>query len=122
MIMYDIKEPYTTAMYLLKPTTISSKGVQKKSFQKCKDARVINCLFKTYGGTVSIASNEKSVNDIVAVVDTAIIETWYDPEITSNCRLAFDDNSHYEILGNPENISMRNKTLKIRLKKVSGGA
>ncbi len=121
--MYKTKEPYTTTMYLLKPTTTkSSKGVPKKDFQKCKDAAVINCLFKTFGGTIKTTSSEKDINGIIAVVDTAIVETWYNPEITSDCRLAFDDDNHYEILGSPENLSMRNKTMKINLKKVVGGA
>ena len=120
--MYEIKEPYTTAMYLLKPTVIRSKGVEEKTFPHCEGQPIINCLFKTYGGTVNTSSNEKNINDIIAVVDTAIVETWYDPNITADCRLAFDDDNQYEILGTPENISMRNKTLKIRLKKVAGGA
>ena len=120
--MYKTKEPYTTTMYLLKPTTITTKGVPKKTFEKCADAAVIKCLFKTFGGTVKTASSEKDINGLIAVVDTAIVETWFNPEITSDCRLAFDDNNHYEILGSPENISMRNKTMKINLKKVVGGA
>lgn len=121
--MYKINEPYTTLMYILKPTTtISSKGVPKKDFTKCSESQKMYCLFKTYGGTTSAMSNENVVNGIIAVVDTAIIETWYNPEITANCRLAFDDNNAYEILGAPENLSMRNRTMKIRVKKITGGA
>ena len=120
--MYRINEPYTTKMYILKPIKTMSKGVPKKDFQKCQDADSINCLFKTYGGTTSAMSNENSVNGIIAVVDTAIIETWYNPDITAECRLAFDDDNQYEVLGAPENISMRNKTMKIRVKKITGGA
>ena len=120
--MYKINEPYTTVMYLLKPIYKKSKGVKQKTFPKCEGAPIINCLFKTFGGTVKTSSNENDMNGIIAVVDTATIETWYDPRITSECRLALDDNNVYEILGSPENISMRNKTMKIRLKKVTGGA
>lgn len=120
--MYKINEPYTTAMYLLKPTTTISKGVPKKTFEKCSEGEQIFCLFKTYGGTVGTLSSEKEVNGIVVVADTATIETWYNPNITSECRLAFNDNDVYEILGSPENLSMRNKTMKIKVKKVKGGA
>ena len=120
--MYKINEPYTTTMYLLKPVYNKSKGVPQKTFEMCADAAVINCLFKTFGGTVKTSSSENDINGIIAVVDTATVETWYDPRITSECRLAFDDDNVYEILGSPENISMRNKTMKIRLKKIVGGA
>ncbi len=120
--MYKANEPYTTTMYLLKPTIKMSKGTSQKTFQKCADAAVINCLFKTFGGTVKTSGSENDINGIISVVDTAIVETWYNPDITSECRLALDDNNQYEILGNPENISMRNKTMKIRLKKIAGGA
>lgn len=120
--MYKIKEPYTTAMYLLKPVITRSMGVPSKTFPECKDASIINCSFKTYGGTVTTTSNEKDVNGLLAVVDTANVETWYNPDITSDCRLAFDDDNQYEIIGAPENVSMRNKTMKIKVKKVTGNA
>lgn len=120
--MYKINEPYTTAMYLLKPVITRSMGVPSKAFPKCKDAVIINCNFKTYGGTVTTTSNEKDVNGLLAVVDTANVETWYNPDITSDCRLAFDDDNQYEIIGSPENVSMRNKTMKIKVKKVMGNA
>ena len=119
--MYKINEPYTTAMYLLIPTITTSKGVPHKEYPLCANAPVINCLFKTYGGTISSQSNEKNVNDLVVVVDTADVETWYNPDIKSDCRLAFNDDEVYEIMGNPENLSMRNKTMKIRVKKITGG-
>lgn len=121
--MYKINEPYTTTMYLLKPIKKKSKGVEQKTFPKCADVTTtINCLFKTYGGTTSTMSSEKDINNVVVVVDTALVETWYNPLITSDCRLAFDDDNQYEILGNPENLSMRNRTMKLKLKKVMGGA
>lgn len=120
--MYKINEPYTTTMYLLEPVITRSKGVSNKTFPKCKDADIIYCSFKTYGGTVVTKSNEKDVNGLLSVVDTANVETWYNPNITSDCRLAFDDDNQYEIIGSPENVSMRNKTMKIKLKKVMGNA
>lgn len=120
--MYNISEPYTTVMYLLKPIMKKSKGTMQKTFQKCENATIINCLFKTFGGTVKTSGSENDINGIISVVDTAIVETWFNPDITSECRLALDDNNQYEILGSPENISMRNKTVKIKLKKIAGGA
>lgn len=119
--MYKIKEPYTSTMFILVPTTEMIKGVPQKSYTSCINSDKIKCLFKTYGGT-EITSNEKDVNGIISVVDTAIVETWYNSKITSDCRLAFDDDTKYEIIGNPENISNRNRTMKIKIRRVIGGA
>ena len=120
--MYSISEPYTTTMYILKPTETLVKGVVKKTFSTIEESKKINCLFKTYGGTVTSSSSEKATNGIIAVIDTATVETWYNTDITSDCRLALDKDNIYEILGSAENISLRNKTMKIKLKKVVGGA
>ncbi len=120
--MYKNSEPYTSIMYVLNPTHEKSKGVEKKVYPTCASGIKISCLFKTYGGTTNMQSSEKEVDGIVLVIDTAIIETWYNPSITSESRIAFDDNNVYEVLGSPENISNRNQTLKIKLKRYKGGA
>ena len=120
--MYSISEPYTTTMYILKPIETIVKGVVKKTYSKIEESQKINCLFKTYGGTTSTQSSEKDTNGIIAVIDTAIIETWYNKEITANCRLAISNEEQYEILGSPENISLRNRTMKLKVKRVVGGA
>lgn len=120
--MYKIKEPYTSTMYIRKPVTIKVKGVPEKTYTPCASSNKISCLFKTYGGTVHTSSSEKNVNGVIAVIDTATIETWYNEEITADCMLSFDDNNNYEILGSPENIGKRNQTMIIKVKKVVGGA
>lgn len=120
--MYKNSEPYTSIMFVLNPTYEKSKGVERKIYPKCNYGIKISCLFKTYGGTTNVQSSEKDVNGIISVIDTALIETWYTPEITSDSRIAFDDENVYEVLGSPENISNRNQTLRIKLKKYKGGA
>ena len=73
--------------------------------------------FKTYGGT------EKNVNGVYSIEDTANIETWYKPDIKANCRIAVaNTEAIYDILGEPENINMRNQFLKFKVKRVKGGA
>lgn len=119
--MYNIKEPYNQTMYILTPIKEKSKGVVKKGYSLCSESPKIKCLFKTYGGTQMLTS-EKDINSLNLVVDTAIIETWYNSKITAECRLAFNDDVVYEILGSPEDINMRHKTMKIKVKKYSGGA
>lgn len=71
--------------------------------------------WKTYGGT------ERKDNDLIIVDDTAVVETWFDPLIKSNCRIQKDDEV-YEIVGKPENINQRNQYLKFKVRRISGGA
>lgn len=72
--------------------------------------------FKTYGGT------ERDVNGVYSIEDTANIETMYRPDIKANCRIAREDGATYDIIGEPENINMRNQFLKFKVRRVKGGA
>lgn len=105
----------TTAMRLQKPTATVSFGVAQKTWTDVDG--VIMCNFKTYGGT------ERVDNNILSVEDTANIVCWYRPDIKSNCRLIrLSDNAAFEILGEPENIEMRNQFLKFKIRRIKGGA
>ena len=75
----------------------------------------IFCSFRTYGGT------ESTSNDVLVVNDTAIIETWYRPDITSSSQIKLGDKV-YEVIGEPENIEMRNQFMKFKVQAVRGGA
>lgn len=104
----------TTAMRLQVPTSTSSLGVTKKTYI---DGDVIMCNFKTYGGTESMS------NDVLSVIDTAQITCWYRPDIKSDCRLKrLSDGAVFEILGEPENLEMRNQVLYFKIRRVKGGA
>ena len=82
-----------------------------------KDGKLFFGSFKTYGGT------EREVNGAYSVENTAIIETWFRPDIRSNCRIGLPDSGMiYDILGEPENIAMRNQFLKFKVIQVKGGA
>lgn len=73
--------------------------------------------FRTFGGT------ERVTNGLYGVEDTAIIETWFRPDILADCRIALLDNGYvYEIIGTPENIEMRNQFLKFKVKRIGGKA
>ena len=105
----------TTAMRLQIPDNGFSYGVSKKSYQNAKG--VIMANFKTYGGT------EKTDNGVLSVEDTANITCWYRPDIKANCRLVrLVDNATFEIIGEPENIEMRNQFSKFKVRRVKGGA
>lgn len=105
----------TTAMRLQLPTIDTAYGVSTKVWRDSN--LVIQCNFKSYGGT------ERIVNDILTVEDTAQIVCWFYPDIKSDCRLVrLSDNAVFEILGEPENIEMRNQFLKFKIRRVKGGA
>ena len=109
--------PFSTPLVLLIPSYANTYGVQSKTFPAIADGIMFYGTFKTYGGT------ERDVNGVYSVEDTANIETWYRPDITSGCRIAIaGTNEVYDVLGEPENIDMRNQYLKFRVTRVKGGS
>lgn len=115
--MYRPQSPFNVPMYCLIPTYTTVNGVRKKTFPAVSSGILFNGSFKTYGGT------ERDVNGLYSVEDTAIVETWYRPDITSGCRIALaNTGAVYEVLGEPENIEMRNQVLKFKVTRVKGGA
>lgn len=109
--------PFSVPLVLLIPTYTTVSGVKKKAFPTVENGIQFFGTFKTYGGT------ERDVNGLLSVEDTANIETWYRPEIKSGCRVALaGTNTVYEILGEPENIDLRNQFLKFKVTRVKGGA
>lgn len=117
MAMYRPSQPFSVPLILLIPTYTTVSGVRKKTFPAIENGIVFYGTFKTFGGT------EQNVNGIYSVEDTANIETWYRPDITSGCRVAVGGtNAVYDIIGEPENIDMRNQYLKFKVSRVKGGA
>lgn len=105
----------TTPMQLQQPVSERINGVLTKTYSTVNG--VIMANFKTYGGT------ERESNNVYVVEDTAQIVCWYRPDIKSNCRLIrLTDNAVFEVIGEPENIEMRNMFLSIKLRRVKGGA
>lgn len=113
--MADFKPhtPYNVRAVLLKPTTKTVKGVLKKVYPETGD--IIFCNVRTFGGT------ERIVNNTLVLENTATVETWYRPDIKANCRLLINKQS-FEIIGEPENVNMRNQYLIVKVKAVKGGA
>ena len=117
MARFKVGAAFTVPLALLVPTVTKTAGVETKSFPAVSDGIRINGNFRTYGGT------DSEVNGVYSVIDTAVCETWYRPDITSACRIAvLNSGAVYEILGEPENIELRNQYLRIRLRRVQGGA
>ena len=132
MARYKPSAPFTVPMILLLPVYSVQLGVAEKSFPKMEtlgdpipfseyttieEGIRINGSFRTYGGT------ERDVNGLFVVDDTAIIETWYRPDIKADCRIYIPDNRvTYEILGTPEDIELRHQYLKFKVQAITGGA
>lgn len=105
--------PFNVPVTLQTPRTVTAKGSTKKVYT---NLGIIFCSFRTFGGT------ERTSNDALIVENTAIIETWYNPEINANCRIVTADGGVYEILGTPENIEMRCQYMRFKIREIRGGA
>lgn len=102
---------------LLIPVNSDKVGVNKKTFPAVNNGILIYGSFRTFGGT------DTESNGLLMVENTAVIETWYRPDIKSDCRIAVIETGEvFEILGSPENIQMRNQYLQIRVRGIRGGA
>lgn len=112
--MYRPTEPFTVPMFLFVPTTTTVKGSAKKTYPA--QGEQIFCRFRTFGGT------ETTVNGVLTVENTAVVETWFRPDIKADCQFEDINGVRYEILGTPENINQRNQYLKFKIRVIRGGA
>ena len=107
--------PFNVAMRLLAPTYTIVKGVRKPVYPEPENGMLFYGSFRTFGGT------ESTENNVYTVVDTATIDTWYNPDIKADCRIYLcDAGATYEIKATPENIDMRNQYLQIRVQRLGG--
>jgi len=110
---YKPATPFNVAGQYFKCTETMVKGTLKKVYDEI--GTTFYCSFRSFGGT------ERENNGITVIEDTATIETWYDPNLTTSCKVVIGG-VNYEILGTPENIAMRNKWLKFKVRAIRGGA
>lgn len=105
-------------LFLMIPTYSLVSGNEVKTYPtRMEDGELFYGTFKTYGGT------ERQVDGLFSIVDTAVIETWYRPDIKSDCRIGVPSTGAiYDVFVTPENIDMRNQFLKFKVKRVKGGA
>ena len=117
MANYKPNMENTIPLFLFIPTYATVSGVETKTYPSWEDGELFYGSFKTYGGT------ERDVNGLYSIVDTAVIETWFRPDIQSNCRIGVPaTGAIYEVINEPENINMRNQFMKFKVKRVKGGA
>ena len=121
MRSYRPSAPFSVPMILLVPTETKVKGIVQKTFPDPTKESLLDYVF--YGSFRTFGGSETMENDLYAVVDTARIDTWFRPDIKSNCRIYLPATGDtYQIIGSPENIDMRNQYLQIRVEKLGGGA
>lgn len=107
--------PFNVAMRLLIPTETMVKGVRKTVFSEPSKSPQIFGSIKTYGGTDNFS------NEVYTVFETATVETWYRPDIKSDCRIYIEETGEtWEIKGSPEDIQMRHQFMTIKVEKVGG--
>lgn len=116
-MVYKPITPFNVPAKLLIPEWVTISGVRKKKYPEPSNAPTIYVSFRTFGGT------EVERNGVYGIENTATVETWFRPDITADCQIhILQTGKTYEILGDPENIEMRNQMLKIRVRYVGGGA
>lgn len=114
MVEYKPSAAFTVPMIVRAPSYTKSVGVQQKVFS---DGFRIFGTFRTFGGT------DQNVNGVYSVIDTAEIETWFRPDITSDCQIELlSTGAKYNVIGEPENIGQRNRFLKFKVQRDKGGA
>ena len=77
---YKPMTPFATALILMKPFGSSSAyGVAKHDYSVRNQATIYGTV-RTFGGS------ESTENGVYSIVDTAMIDTWYRPDITPGWR------------------------------------
>ena len=114
MAGYSPPVRFTVPMMLLIPSAITdSAGRRTRVYPD--SGPVFMGSFRTFGGT------ETEINGVITVRNTAVIDTWYNPDISSDCRIKLlDDGSAWEINGTPENIDRRFQFMQFKAEAVKG--
>ena len=109
--------PFTVPMKLLVPVTGKSYGVTTKVFSDPEVSELFFGSFRTFGGTEGVKDN------VITLINTGVIDTWYKSEIKANCRIYLCDTGDvYDIISDPEDIDFRHQYLRFKVQKVGGKA
>lgn len=113
---YKVSNPFDVAFKLLTPVETKVKGVVKKTFPNPESVTTVFFgSFRTFGGT------ENFSNEVYTVYDTATIDTWWNPDITADCRIYLCETGEiWDVISRPENIGMRHQYMQFKAQKVGG--
>lgn len=114
MASWTPSAPFTVPMTVLTPSTSKVNGVLVKGYA---DGRAFTGSFRTFGGT------ERVQDGLTVVEDTAVVETWYSPDLVAGCRVRTDeDGAVWDVLGTPEDIGQRHQWMRFKVRRAKGGA
>ena len=112
---YKPSAPFSVAMKLLVPTETDPYGTAKKTYSAPATSSQFFGSFRTFGGS------ENTVDGVYTLVNTAVIDTWYRPDIKADCRIYMCDTGEvYDIISDPEDIDRRHQYMQFKVKKVGG--
>ena len=112
---YRPSAPFSVPMKLLVPVTTSEYGVAKKTFSAPEESELFFGSFRTFGGTEGIK------DDIYTIVNTAVIDTWYRPDIKADCQIYLCETGQvYDIISDPEDIGFRHQYLQFKVQRMGG--
>ena len=108
----------TKAAQLTTPFRIHTPFVENKLGQRVKSFAPVS--YNSFGNFSGYGGTEKEVNGVTIIEETFSITCWFDPAITSECRIErLTDNAMFEVM-NVENIEMRNQIMIIKVRRIAG--
>lgn len=114
---YKPSTPFTVPMKLLVPVETMVYGVKKKVFSAPENSELFFGSFRTFGGT------EMMQDGVYTLVNTAVVDTWYRPDIKGDCQIYLCDNGQvYDIVSDPEDIEFRHQYMQFKVRKAGGKA
>lgn len=119
MATYKPPLPFNIPIKLLQPIKVGNPyGVNTNTYPNPNDVSddfIFFGSFRTFGGT------ESKSNDVLTIINTAVIDTWYRPDIKSNCQICLLETGEiYDIISTPENIGMMNTYLQFKVQSHGG--
>lgn len=110
--------PFNVPMKLLIPMGSSVYGAGKKTFPAPSD---VSDDYLFYGSVRSFGGTENFKDGVYTIINTATIETWYRPDIKSDCRICLCETGEvYDVMADPEDINFRHQYLRLKVRKVGG--
>lgn len=115
---YRPSVPYNVPMKLLTPATTSSYGAGRKIYPAPEDVEdIFYGSFRTFGGTENVKDG------VYTIVNTAVVDTWYRPDITADCQIYLCETGQiYDIISDPEDINFWHQYLQFKVRKIGGKA
>lgn len=105
----------TTPCMLQTPETGIFEGVPVKTYTD--SGKPFTANFSSYGST------ERESDGVLVVEENITVTTWFCPDLAAGCRIKrLTDGAVFEIIGQPENVEMRNMFSVCKVRLVRGGA